>query len=418
MKGYANLWKLGDLCATSVFGKFIVVCTNKEMVKQIFTESTGVVQLCLVDSMKQIISPENFVFSFGNIHKIQKGSFISFLTKKSIEKYAVSQLDNMTKEISQWKMSFNKNHYNYNFRWLNLHAFFSVFFGSFLDKQHYNQIAEDLETLTQALQLVNFPIALPGTKVYNAIHARKRIVNSFKEAIKLCQQKVNINYESIIDEKDKKVMLYQIMTAKSDSDMINNHEQLALALFSFIFASQDAMSSSVSWIISRLVNHQDIQESLYNEIKDVTDIQTLCDNKVLESFIKESLRTRPSVIMVPHKLSQSYKIGDHTLQPNTIIIPSIWATAHDSSNYEHPNEFKPTRFIDSKENFSNSFTFGCGLHSCMGYNFTIQHLLLMVVAILKQYTVTSEKPIDMNDVRIFSTSYPNKDVKFKFIIRE
>jgi len=416
MEGYANLWKLGPLSATSVFGKYIVVCTDKEMVKQIFTEPTGIVQLCLVDSMKEIISPDNFVFSFGNLHKIQKGSFISFLTKKNMERHAQSQLEKITSEVEEWGNYFNINHYNHNFRWLNMHSFFAIFFGDFIYIKEYEQLADDLETLTKALQLVNFPIALPGTNVYNAIRARKRIVNTIRRAIMFCQYYIEGGV--YVNESNKETMLYQFLTTSSDADIINKHEQLALVLFSFIFASQDAMSSSVSWIMARLAHHQDVQQSLYNEVMRITDIDDLCNNKIIESFIKESIRSRPSVIMVPHKITRLYEIGNHILQPGTIVIPSIWSTSHISDNFENPNEFKAKRFIDSKENFSNSFTFGVGLHSCMGFNFTMQHLTILIYAILKQYKVTSEKPIDMNDVRIFSTSYPNKDVKFQFTSRK
>src|ERR1700744_400074 len=55
MEGYANLWKLGPLASTTVFGKFIVVCNSPILAKQILSETTNIVELYLISSMKEII---------------------------------------------------------------------------------------------------------------------------------------------------------------------------------------------------------------------------------------------------------------------------------------------------------------------------------------------------------------------------
>ena len=438
MADYANLSKRGSISATKVFNKFIVLCTEPSMVKQIFTENKGIIQLCLVDSMKKILSPDNFVFTFGNLHKGQKANFIGIFGRKNLARFT-------DRQVAMYKHFLLSNNNvpigPLAFKWLNLHTFFEIFLGDCLKPIHHNNIAADLECITSALQLVNFPLALPGTAVWKAIRARKRIVAIFKQSIETCRQQV---------KKDN--LIYQLVHESNVDD-----EELAMALFAFIFASQDALTSGVTWIMTRLANNQELQsylarrqdrddsvngketkqDNLYQQSKldnmdnlyqqNNLDQQKEQENgkekqqnnldrqngkekqqnnleqengkekqqnnleqengkekqqnnleqdekqEAIESMVKESLRTRPSVIMVPHILTEAYNIGGYLVPSGTIIIPSIWAMAHHKDYYENPEEFNPRRFMPNKENFANSLAFGLGQHSCLGYNYTLQH---------------------------------------------
>ncbi len=416
MREYAELWKKGTLVATSVLGKFIIVCNSSESVKQILTDNTGDIELCLVNSMKKIISPDNFVFTMGQVHKDQRMNFISFLSKKNMGKYIDLQLNKFNEIISMWVINFSQNTYHHHFRKINLYSFFNIFFGSYLDTMYYRTVSENLEIITKSLQLVNFPLNMPGTNVWNAINAREEIVKIFEETIEISRKNPNNNLcllnefnnslQKIVDEKKPPLL-------NCDTELLKDTNKLALAIFSFIFASQDALTSAVSWTIAQLANNMDVQETLFKEINKNSDMQK---SIYLESFVKEVLRFRCPVIMVPHITTNSYKLEDHIIPKNTIVIPSIWASAHDKK-FKTPDIFNPERFMDPNQIFNNSYIFGTGQHACLGMYYTIQHLTVLIIAILKKYKISSDGIIDVNDVQIFSTSYPNKNIKFRFTKR-
>ena len=88
-------------------------------------------------------------------------------------------------------------------------------------------------------------------------------------------------------------------------------------------------------------------------------------------------------------VTRSYNIGGHTIPKITMIVPSIWATAHHEASFKESKEFKPDRFLDQtsvtseaetksdikenvqkgekkpKESFNSSLVFGIGQHACL-----------------------------------------------------
>ena len=58
-------------------------------------------------------------------------------------------------------------------RHLNMETSLGVFCGPYIPEEAANEINTKYWDITLSLELVNFPLALPGTKVYKAIQARK-----------------------------------------------------------------------------------------------------------------------------------------------------------------------------------------------------------------------------------------------------
>ena len=56
---------------------------------------------------------------------------------------------------------------------MNMETSLRVFCGQHIPEHAAAEISDKYWLITRALELVNFPLALPGTKVYKAIQARK-----------------------------------------------------------------------------------------------------------------------------------------------------------------------------------------------------------------------------------------------------
>jgi C-22 sterol desaturase len=71
--------------------------------------------------------------------------------------------------------------YQMEFRELNMITSLRVFCGDFIPEHGMQDISEKYWLITSALELVNFPLALPGTKIYKAIQARKVAMGWFEK---------------------------------------------------------------------------------------------------------------------------------------------------------------------------------------------------------------------------------------------
>lgn len=128
-----------------------------------------------------------------------------------------------------------------------------VFCGEHMSDEEQFAISDKYWLITCALQLVNFPLALPGTKVYNAIQARKiamTILESVAAKAKLSMAEGN-EPTCLVDAWVKEMI--DARAGRGDGDQeerralareFSDHE-IAMVVLSFLFASQDAMTSAL-----------------------------------------------------------------------------------------------------------------------------------------------------------------------------
>jgi hypothetical protein len=186
---------------------------------------------------------------------------------------------------------------------LNMEASLRVFCGNHIPEQAAIEISEKYWAITQALELVNFPLAIPGTKVYKAIQARK-VAHAWLELaahnskIAMAQ---GAEPECMIDEWVRSLADPAYKGRKEFSD-----REIAMVVFSFLFASQDAMSSGLIYGFQHLADRPDILAKIRDEQERVRagdyekpmTLEMLDQMPYLRAFVKESMRVKPPVTMV------------------------------------------------------------------------------------------------------------------------
>jgi len=188
-------------------------------------------------------------------------------------------------------------------RFLNMDTSMRVFCGNHVSEEAVLEINEKYWLITNSLELVNFPFALPGTKIYKAIQARKRVIYWLESAA----AKSRI---AMANGQEPECMLDHWITVITDpnfkgrSDFSDN--EMALTLFSFLFASQDAMTSGLIYAFQHLSDRPHILAKIREEQERVRQgdyaspitLEHLDQMTYLFAFVKESLRVMPPVIMV------------------------------------------------------------------------------------------------------------------------
>ena len=188
---------------------------------------------------------------------------------------------------------------------LNMETSLRVFCGSHLPNEATREISDKYWAITVALELVNFPLALPGTKVYRAIQARKVALAWLELAAKRSK-------EAMAQGREPACMLDEWVTLLNDPAYKSRKEfsdrEMAMVVFSFLFASQDAMSSGLIYGFQHLADHPDILAKVREEQKRVRPgqherpmtLEDLDQMPYLKAVVKESIRVKPPVTMVGH----------------------------------------------------------------------------------------------------------------------
>jgi sterol 22-desaturase len=213
------------------------------------------------------------------------------------------------RHFAQWAKRYSENPVAQSImfpaRHLNMDTSLKVFCGNHIPDRANKEISDMYWDITQALELVNFPFAFPGTKVWKAVQARKVAMKWLELAAH--NSKIAISKgaepECLLDEW---VTLITDVNYKGRKDY--SDREMAMVVFSFLFASQDAMSSGLIFGFQHLVDHPDILAKVRAEQERVRQgnydspltIEQLDQMSYLQAVVKESMRVKPPVTMVSH----------------------------------------------------------------------------------------------------------------------
>jgi sterol 22-desaturase len=313
-------------------------------------------------------------------------------------------------------------------RELNMETSLRVFCGQHISAEAAKEISDKYWMITVALELVNFPLALPGTKVYNAIQARKA-------AMKWLELAARKSKESVAAGNPPECMLEEWVANLNDPSYKGRREfsdrEMAMVVFSFLFASQDAMSSGLIYGFQHLADHPHILAKVREEQERVRagdyekplTLEMMDEMPYLRAMVKETLRVKPPVTMVPYKATKAFPINDdYTVPAGSMVIPSFYNALHDPEVFPQPDEFLPERWLDPESsantNPRNYLVFGSGPHKCIGLDYAQMNIALVLAnaSVLLDWehelTPTSDK------VQIIATLFPQDGCLLKFTPRK
>ncbi|TIA87037.1 hypothetical protein E3P99_03441 [Wallemia hederae] len=441
LENYMSGWKLGDLSAVSVFNIFIVQAAKNEYSRKIFS-SGSYAEPCLVASAKKVLDPNNWVFLNGKVHSDYRKGLNVLFTRKALSSYLPIQESIYRKYFDQWTKESTPKSYMMAMRDLNMETSLKVFCGDYIPQHAQDDISDKYWLITVALELVNFPFAWPGTKVYNAIKARKVAIKWFEYASAQSKARMALGEEPecLIDHwtkamheakhNDRDDGSSKVLRAREFSD-----NEIAMVVLSFLFASQDAMTSGVVYIFQLLADNPAIlakvREEQYRvrggDVESATTLDMLDQMTYTRACIKESLRVKPPVIMVPYMTKKAFPITkEYTVPKGTMLIPSIYPSLHDPAVYADPEAFVPERWLanadgepsDAEKAASNYLVFGHGPHHCLGKEYAVLHMTALIGAASVLMDWDHIVTPDSNNVQVIATIFPKDGFVAKFSKRE
>lgn len=170
---------------------------------------------------------------------------------------------------------------------------------------------------------------------------------------------------------------------------------LSFVIFNLFFAGSDTSNYMMRWIILLMANNLEMQTKLRDEIETVIgDRVALLEDRMkchyVNAFISECLRFRPvAPISLSHAAMCDAKIGNYFVPKGCFVAPLIW-TLHSSKQYwTKPEEFDPTRFLQSDGQFIKAkipyyIPFSTGRRICLGEKLALADLFLITVRLLQK----------------------------------
>ncbi|EDO16809.1 hypothetical protein Kpol_1056p10 [Vanderwaltozyma polyspora DSM 70294] len=435
---YKAKWDSGELSCVSIFHKFVVIASTRDLARKIL-QAPKFVKPCVVDVAVKILRPSNWVFLDGKAHVDYRKSLNGLFTKTALAQYLPSQEEVIDKYMEKFVEYSKKNNYEpqvffHEMREILCALSLQSFCGDYITEDQIRKIADDYYLVTAALELVNFPIILPYTKTWYG----KRTADAAMKIFESCAQRAKDHIAAggkPICVMDAWCKLMHDAKDRNDSESRLFHrefsnKEISEAVFTFLFASQDASSSLACWLFQIVADRPDILQKIREEQMAVrnNDLNTPLTIELIEKMtytnmvIKETLRYRPPVLMVPYVVKQKFPVSpNYTAPKGAMLIPTLYPALHDPEVYENPDDFIPERWVEgskASEAKKNWLVFGCGPHVCLGQTY----VLITFAALIGKfalYTDFKHKVTPLSEkIKVFATIFPKDDLWMSFKRRD
>lgn len=436
---YMEKWNSGPLSCVSVFHKFVVIASTRDLARKALN-SPSYVKPCVVDVAIKLLRPTNWVFLDGKAHVDYRRSLNPLFTRAALAKYLPhleqiyeSYLDQFVDKCS----ADGFRPFMTDFREFNCAVSLRTFCGKYISEEQISLVADNYYKVSKALELVNFPIILPFTKPWYG----KKICDATMDIFADCAAKSKINMAEggevtcIMDAWIKAMQDSKAGKSGDDetSDEIRKllvrdftNKEISETIFTFLFASQDASSSATTWLFQIIADRPDVRQKIREEqlavrngnVNEPVSLEMVDQMEYTYMVVKEALRYRPPVTMVPYEVKKNYPISaDYTVPKGSMIIPTLYPALHDPEVYEKPDDFVPERWAGetkANDNPKNFLVFGTGPHHCLGQNYVFMHLSAMIGKACLLYDWDHQITPKSEDIRVFCTIFPDDDCILNF----
>ncbi|KAH7031066.1 cytochrome P450 61 [Microdochium trichocladiopsis] len=437
---YVGKWKSGPLSCVSVFHKFVVIASTRDLARKVFNSPTYV-KPCVVDIATKILGEDSWVFLDGKVHVDYRKGLNGLFTRQALECYLPGQ-EQVYREFFTKALQITKDAggkpvpFMHDFRELMCAVSLKTFTGPYLTGPAIKKIADDYYLVTAALDLVNFPIIIPYTRTWYGKRAADMCMDEFAKAAAKSKARIGAggDVQCIMDAWVKDILDSKKWREASEAGQSTeglrkpvpllrefSDMEISRTIFTFLFASQDATSSAVTNLFQVCAQRPDVLDRVREENLRVRngDVDASVSLDQLESMtytravVRELLRWRPPVLMVPYKVKKPFPITEnYTVPKGAMVIPTTYMALRDPDVYENPDEFDPDRYYsgDAEEKGAKNYlVFGTGPHYCLGQHYAQMNLVLFLgKASLKVDWTHHATPVS-EEMKVFATIFPKDD---------
>ncbi|XP_076024073.1 cytochrome P450 2K1-like [Genypterus blacodes] len=264
-----------------------------------------------------------------------------------------------------------------------------------------------LLTGSTAIQVYNvFPWLGPWLKTWQVVKKligiceedMKRLIQSLKETVspETCRGFVDVFLTRKQNLEESGVMDSQYY----DDNLLHSAENL-------FGAGTDTTGHTLRWSLLLMAKYPDIQDQVQEELNTVIGSRQVRveDRRNLpytDAVVHEIQRLASIVpLSVPHKTTRDVTFQGYFIKQGTVVIPLLSSVLHDESEWESPNTFNPSHFLDKEGKFRKRdafMPFSAGRRACVGEGLARMELFLFFTSLLQHFRFTPPPGISEDEL--------------------
>ncbi|KAI9339925.1 cytochrome P450 [Obelidium mucronatum] len=242
-----------------------------------------------------------------------------------------------------------------------------------------------------------------------AVLYRKAVAEWHKFVTDLVDLKCNENINSAKDAETEDLLTSLLLACEGDDD--NGRHAIVQVIKEAFSGGTDTTSHTMAFMSYELARHPNFANEIYNEIMDLVGengeftAENIGKLKYLEAAIHETTRLHAVVQINPRFLKEDVMVGKYRLQKGKVAVVATRRNQLSETLWEQPLEFKPHRFLESKDlggplgfGFAH-VPFGYGVRKCPGEALAMMEIKLVMANLIRRFSFELVNPSEPLGVR-------------------
>jgi cytochrome P450 len=189
-------------------------------------------------------------------------------------------------------------------------------------------------------------------------------------------------------------LLDMLMAAQDEETGVGmSDQQLFDEIMTLFLAGHETTAHGLVWTIYLLDKYPEMEANLFEELGQFPvafhpELKDLPDLSYTTATIKESMRMLPPVWGIGREAVHDDLIGGYSIPHGMTVFIPIYQMHYHPEYWTEPEVFNPERFLDEELEKKNRWVylpFGGGPRQCIGNNFAIMEMQIVVAMIMRQF---------------------------------
>ncbi|KAL1562586.1 sterol 22-desaturase [Salvia divinorum] len=420
---YAKSTSIG-ISANYIIGRYILYVYSSDLSHKIFANvRPDAFHLVGHPFGKKLFGEHNLIYMFGQDHKDLRRQIAPNFTPKALYIYTDIQQRIIIQHLARWLRQTPPGKsvpLRILCRDMNLETSQTVFVGPYLDESSRVRFNVDYNFFN--VGLMKLPIDLPGFAFRNARLAVERLIETLSSCAASSERRMETKEEEPSCLIDFWMQENLRLAADKEKKYECSHREIGGHLFDFLFAAQDASTSSLLWAVALLDSHPRVLARVREEVSqhwspesgNLISGDQLREMKFTEAVAREVVRIRAPATMVPHIAGVDFPLTEnYTVPKGTIVFPSVFDSSF--QGFTEPDKFDPDRFMELRQEDrvykKNYLAFGSGAHQCVGQRYAINHLMLFISVFTALIDFKRDRSDGCDEIAYVPTIVPRDDCR-------
>lgn len=274
-------------------------------------------------------------------------------------------------------------------------------FSSDVEESILNRLSQNFNAIQSFIvKPIRQPFLIPWYKLSGEWQKHELIAADLKEIVLNIirqRQQSGKRPDDLLD------MLLEVRYEDTGTGMTDR--QLLEECLILLIAGHETTANAMAWTWYLLCRHPETVQKLRMEIKSVLDTKppsydTLPQLEFVSAVLQEAMRLYPPAWILDRVPIEDDQFEGVPLPKGQNIGLYIYGIHHDSKYWPEPEKFDPERFSKEEIKKRPAFAylpFGAGPRLCIGANFAMMEMQMMLVRMLQNFDMTllEEKPIGL-----------------------